>query len=110
MANNAILFRVSHLLQIRDAVKDYFKTTQWGSYANYVNHKDNREDFEFIRIRNDVIGRRYFLPIETRDNPKFAKLKEIADSVSGVTLVQLVKKDFPEYFLDDTPTDFSIPL
>ena len=110
MANNAILFRTSHLKQVRDDVKAHFATTHWGSYNNYIEHKDNREDFEFLRIRDDIEGRRYILPIEVRNNPKFAKLKEIADGISGIKLVELTAADKPEYFLDDSPTDYSIKI
>ena len=109
MANNAYLFRTEHKAPIRAAVKAKMASTKWGTWANYI--KETREDYELIRIRDDATGKRFILPIGVKDNPSFSKLKEVIQgATTGVTAVQILKKDLPEYFLDDTPTDYSIPL
>ena len=104
-----ILLRPAQITAIKNDVKAYMLTTKWGTWIAYVEDKDIREDFEPIRIRDDAQGSRYILPLSVRDNPKFKKLKSLFVSHNAV-LVNLTESDFPEYFMDDTQTDYSKPL
>lgn len=108
MANNAILFRTEHKSPVVNALKDFFKTTKWESWFNYVKH--THEDFEFIRVRDDDIGERWVLSPAVKNNSNFAKLKEIIGKAgSGAKMVYLRKVDLPEYFLEKEP-DYSKPI
>jgi hypothetical protein len=95
-----IIFKPYHITQVKSAVKDCMLTTKWGTWKNYVEHKDNREDFEFIRIMDSLGHQRWVLPIEVMNNPKFSKLKEICDGITGIKIEELTEADFPIYELD----------
>ncbi len=110
--NNAYLIRESQVTALKNAVKAKFPVTYqsktyptWNDWVNFT-----REDFKPIRVRDDVTGKRFILQIEIKDNPSFAKLKEVIQAAGvGVSAVQILKKDLPEYSLDGA-TDYSIPL
>ena len=95
-----IVFKPTHITQVKAAVKAHMLTTKFGTWKNWVDHKDNREDFEFIRILNKDGKQRWVLPIAVRNNPKFKKLKEICDGITGIKIVELTENDFPIYELD----------
>ena len=73
----AILLRPADIVSLKTQVKDYFKTTKYGSYSKYV--EESRHDFRPIRITDDEQGERYILPFDIKDHPMFSKLKEIVE-------------------------------
>lgn len=99
-----IILEPSHITQLKQAIKDYMLTTQWGTWKKYV--KEINEDFNPIRVRDKSGKQRWVLPIEVRNNPKFSKLKEIADGITGIKIIDLTSVDFPAYELGQ-PTDYS---
>ena len=96
-----IILKPTHKTQIKNAIRDFMLTTKWETWKAYVEHKDNREDFEPIRIKDSATGQRWVLPIAVRNNPKFVKLKEIADGITGIKIEELTAADFPTYDIDE---------
>lgn len=106
---NVILLRPAQITAIKKQVSDYIKTTKYGSWQKFISHRMIRSDFTPIRIRDDISGQRFILPVSLKNNPIFQKIKEILeDPKNSVSIVSISSADFPD---DSNPNnvDYSIP-
>jgi hypothetical protein len=85
-----ILLRPADIVSLKKQISDYFKTTKYKSYDNYV--QKIRFDFRPIRITDDEQGERYILPFDIKDHPMFSKLKEIVEK-DNYEVITLTKAD-----------------